>query len=95
MLSIVQFLISLSTSLTKVLLNPAIDANCSCERFWRTRQARRFLAKRVRNGIVLLVFDIYSASGTVGRTSTTPGMTLFAIPLFGITLFTLRISLRL
>lgn len=58
MLSIVQFLTSRSTSLTKVLLNPASAANSSCERFCETRYARRFLAKRVRKGIVLLVFDI-------------------------------------
>ena len=58
MLSMVQFLTSLSTSLTKVLLNPASAANCSCERSCETRYARRFLANRVRKGFVLLVFDI-------------------------------------
>ena len=87
-LSIVQFLISRSTSLTNVLLNPAIAASCSCERFWETRYARRFRAKRVRKGFVLLVLDIYSASSTVEYTSTMQDVTLFAIPLFSITLFT-------
>jgi len=88
MLSIVQFLISLSTSLTNVLLKPARVANCSCDRFWLTRQARRFLANRVRRDSVLFVFDIVLASITVRHTSTTQDVTLFAIPLFSITLFT-------